>query len=842
MDKWVSNKGFAVPAALLLLLLMLSISAGMVYRVHTEARVGHMDLENSRAYYAAEAGMEKMIADLDELYARVQAPTVSQIQALSQSQPDLPYVTFSEYQFNVPNVDGIPSAEVRNITSGPNEGLVAEVVPLDLTVTATQVTGAESKMVRDVEVALIPVFQFGIFSDTDLAYHPGPNFDFGGRVHSNGNLFLAVSSSGSLTFHSKVTSAQEVIRAEMINGLTTQEAGRTGPVFLPTAPSGCDGSAPACRALGQDEGSRVAGPTSAVNPAWDNISTSTYNGLIANSATGVTSLDLPFVSSELRPVEIIRRPRPGEDVGSLVSQSRLYNQAQIRVLLSDNPNDLAGGAGDPENVELANSGVYLNGVPVSGANPTYFAEAKTSQDGDWVPASSGVTKWPLLEGYLRVEIRTQGGSYLPVTREWLELGFARGLITPDTAGSWPNTVHPDAILIFQIQADRNMDGDLGDLGETTLVTGEERRNSWFPLNLYDGREGEVRDISLGTSTSCAIGGVMNVVELDVNNLKRWLAGAVGTSGAQVESQSQNGYILYFSDRRGMLPDPFTGELTGEYGFEDTINGSDSSGAPNGLLDPAEDVNGNGRLDVYGRADLGDGFLPSAQGGDTTWDDPTTRIDCPTTGRKNRVTGTRHALKLIDASLGQLPVRADGSGGFTVASENPVYVRGNYNADASGFGASSAPAAIIADAVTLLSTNWEDWQSMRHPTYMSSSTVRNASSTWYRMAVAAGKSLPWPHPGWSTNQHYGLDGGTHNFLRFLERWSGDTAHYEGSLVNLFTSEYATGIFKYPYSVYRAPTRDYAFDTEFLDPVKLPPGTPRFRDIVNLGFQNVLTTDF
>ena len=46
-------------------------------------------------------------------------------------------------------------------------------------------------MTRDVEVAQIPVFQFGVFSDSDLSYFAGPNFDFGGRVHTNGDLYLA---------------------------------------------------------------------------------------------------------------------------------------------------------------------------------------------------------------------------------------------------------------------------------------------------------------------------------------------------------------------------------------------------------------------------------------------------------------------------------------------------------------------------------------------------------------------------------------------------------------------------------------------------------------------------
>ena len=55
------------------------------------------------------------------------------------------------------------------------------------------------------KLALIPVFQFGVFSDSDLDFFAGPNFDFGGRIHTNGNLFLAEGTGKTLTLHDKIT-------------------------------------------------------------------------------------------------------------------------------------------------------------------------------------------------------------------------------------------------------------------------------------------------------------------------------------------------------------------------------------------------------------------------------------------------------------------------------------------------------------------------------------------------------------------------------------------------------------------------------------------------------------
>ena len=65
---------------------------------------------------------------------------------------------------------------------------------------------------------------------------------------------------------------------------------------------------------------------------------------------------------------------------------------------------------------------------------------------------------------------------------------------------------------------------------------------------------KARDVQTGDQ-SCTPLGVMNAVELDVGNLQQWLAGKTGASGGSVDFATQNGYVLYFSDRRGMLPNP-----------------------------------------------------------------------------------------------------------------------------------------------------------------------------------------------------------------------------------------------------------------------------------------------
>ncbi len=351
------------------------------------------------------------------------------------------------------------------------------------------------------------------------------------------------------------------------------------------------------------------------------------------------------------------------------------------------------------------------------------------------------------------------------------------------------------------------------------------------------------------NTQCTINGIMNAVELDVGNLTRWIKGNIGVNGPAVDSQEQNGYLLYFSDRRGMLPTPRANPsdnspaniLTGEYGFEDVVNNpATTTGLPNGVdggaPEPGEDVNGSLVLDTYGAANVGDGFRVAT----ATLGYPYANVDCLNQGRMNKVTGARHVLRLIDGSIGKLPLNA-GGGGFTVAAENPVYVFGDYNAG-NGQALSDtghAPAAVMADAVTLLSNSWNDINDMTNP---SNAWNRGGTTSYYRMAVAGGNSLGFVNNTGANDVTFGTDGGVNNFLRYIEDWgsSGATLWYSGSMVSLYPSQYATGVFKFgKAAVYNAPNRKYTFDTLFLNPATLPPGTPMFQDVVNLSYRQDFT---
>ncbi len=177
-----------------------------------------------------------------------------------------------------------------------------------------------------------------------------------------------------------------------------------------------------------------------------------------------------------------------------------------------------------------------------------------------------------------------------------------------------------------------------------------------------------------------------------------------------------------------------------------------------------------------------------------------------------------AVRLVNGQ--QLP-----PAGFTVATPQPLYVKGDYNITTDGVNFAktlgsttngyTVPAAIMGDAVTILSSNWSD--SYNSGTSISS---RTAASTTINAAVLEGivQSLT----DSSGTKHY--SGGVENFLRLLEDWGNGpkTLTYNGAIVVMFPSQYATNFWSGNY--YGVPQRLWGFDTTFSQAGKLPPLTP------------------
>jgi hypothetical protein len=160
-------------------------------------------------------------------------------------------------------------------------------------------------------------------------------------------------------------------------------------------------------------------------------------------------------------------------------------------------------------------------------------------------------------------------------------------------------------------------------------------------------------------------------------------------------------------------------------------------------------------------------------------------------------------------------------GLTVATGRPLYVWGDYNQmNPANLGTTNTtttrPASLVADAITFLSDAWQD-----NTTAFGQTSVPIAANTTINAALLTGV-VP-TSPG-----HY--SGGMENFPRFLENWGQFVTNtYNGSMVKMFPSLYATGVWGQAY-VYSPPARNWAYDANFDDPTKLPPKTPQIQKVI------------
>ena len=159
-------------------------------------------------------------------------------------------------------------------------------------------------------------------------------------------------------------------------------------------------------------------------------------------------------------------------------------------------------------------------------------------------------------------------------------------------------------------------------------------------------------------------------------------------------------------------------------------------------------------------------------------------------------------------------------GLTVVSDNPIYIQGDFNTGRvagsseppSNTGTYTSPtvstyvrkpAAIVADAITVLSNAWSDTT----PT-----SSRTASNTTVNAALVTG-IVP------SDGVNY--SGGGENFVRLMENWSGRSFTYYGSMVQMWQCKQATAAWSASTSIYTAPgTTRWYYDTNFT--TQVPPG--------------------
>jgi len=594
--------GIALLTTILLLLLMSSLLVGFTVLLFTDQQLSSASNDQVRAFYGAEAGMEQMTANLGNLFSQNFAPSIGQINAISGAPPVLSGIQFlkgdgsSGYAITPLSLDvnGNPAATIATIKSGPYLGMTAMATEYTMLVNSRTALGKEVTLRRTTQTVGIPMFQFGVFCDMDCSFFAGPAFNFGGRMHTNGNLWLA--SGSTLTMSDKVDAYKDVIRTNLSNGFPTG-TNYAGVVNITTSP----GSG-TYRALGFGEGSLTGTLGSSADPNWGSISLGSTNyagnlingkgSAFPNASTGAKQLNLGIVTignGATQAIDIIRRPFVGES--ATVTGERYFAQASLKVLLSDNPADIMNlpcidtatqpfdlstiakspGAGGVNWVGPANT-LYTNmtaaggnyiplPLAASGAQTTTTnGSAYSANDGYWLPYGQ-----PIIKGYLKIEEQTSYGTpcgtWRDVTLEILGLGYVGrninprgGLVAgqygaPTAGGGEPlyaavptngqlgaqATIgcadpHPNAVI--RLERVRDNPSTWSALNTCGTVSPLSPPSDFWPNTLFDAREGTLRDNQPAAPyyTYPTLNGVMHYVELDARNLARWFGGQIGTTG------------------------------------------------------------------------------------------------------------------------------------------------------------------------------------------------------------------------------------------------------------------------------------------------------------------------
>src|SRR5260370_7195568 len=89
-------KGYALITSLIILTVTSGLVLGFLAQVNTQQKIGYNDGDYSTAFYAAEAGLEKLNSDLSKLFSQTVYPTPTQINNIQVSsyQPNFPTATY----------------------------------------------------------------------------------------------------------------------------------------------------------------------------------------------------------------------------------------------------------------------------------------------------------------------------------------------------------------------------------------------------------------------------------------------------------------------------------------------------------------------------------------------------------------------------------------------------------------------------------------------------------------------------------------------------------------------------------------------------------------------------
>lgn len=624
-----------------------------------------------------------------------------------------------------------------------------------------------------------PLFAHAIFYNMDLEIFNGPAMTISGPVHTNGNLYLYPDNS--LTFTDQVTTTGNIYHAKKPGDTSTDgnsASGRAGSINFPDK-------------FAQPQNLKVsnvwkdstqgAGTSAALWEDFRNFASQRWNGNLQTSSHGVSTYN-PVAIGEYT-----------EDATPTSGTDETVNSGRSIIEPSNYP-----AATDPdystkmeiEQQKYANdAGIYISVNPTT-KSITLSSRSKTPDPSTGLfknktltlPSGNTLVTYKSFKATSTYSTTSSTKTYA-VTATGSGSNAGKFKYTPTTA----STTTPATITYTSSGAATTT----GTTSVNTPVVGSQTGYRSTPPS--DNNQTITASTTPTSPTLAADNQGMydqhrqkgtDLVEIDMDALRKAVAYMAGASTATTTTGS---VALTASD-----------EITG-------LTTSDWTGI------------------VY----------VEVQGGPKT--DPITGATISATNPASLQTSVR----IINGS-GKVPSHGTATEGLTFATNAPVYIKGSYNADGTTSTSSpnsattpetgEVPAAIVGDAVTILSKNFSDSSSL-------STLSPDATTTTIEVAAALLVGLT------PTNKQGDgkTSGGAHNLPRFLETWGNSrTVFIRGSLVALFENR----VFTEPHGTsnyYSPPLRNWGFNTLFRDG-RYPPGTPRVMSYRRVDFTDLTAAQY
>lgn len=622
-----------------------------------------------------------------------------------------------------------------------------------------------------------PLFAHAIFYNMDLEIFPGPNMTISGPVHTNGSLYLYPGNGSTLTFTDQVTTTGRVYHAAKPGDNSTDgnsAAGRTGDVTLPNKYS----QALSLKDNSIWKDSTQGGGTAASDWAdFRNYVSQRYNGNLQTAAHGVDNYN---------PVAIGKYQEDPVSGGTDDS----VNAARTIIEPSKYPADsTAPDYTQKMEVEYQkysnHAGLYIT---VNPSSQTITLSSRNKDDPTknktlTLPAGNKLVEYKAYKATSTFSTSSSTKTYA-VSATGTGTNAGKYKYTPTTA-----TTSTPSTITYTSGGSSTTAGT-----PTTSNAVGSQTSSWSATPPSDDNSSTAPVSTTPSSPALASDNKgmydqhrkkgTDLIELDMDALRKAVASMAGQANATLSTGSS--VAVTATDQIGNLT--------------------------------ADDWTGIVYVEVVG--------------GPST--DPVTGI----TSSATLANSTQASVRIINGA-GKVPSYSSANEGLTIATNAPVYIKGSFNADGttSTTSPNSAttpetgeyPAAIVGDAVTILSKDFND---------ATSASTLNPTATTSTIEISAALLT-----GLTPTNKDGTgktSGGAHNLPRFLENWDGKSTFIRGSLVALYESR----VFTEPHGTstyYSPPTRNWGFNTLFREG-RYPPGTPRVMSYRRVDFTDLTAAEY